>query len=412
MSIGACLALDLLKEWVKTHGTKNLSRGLTHGGKLGNRIYNQCQAHFVNERNKPEDLKGKAALEVACHLAGLEYTPGMLRSTTYQDDLKAILELYDAGEPLNDAAISKSEHRRLFHRAKKRAGMSWSHVFRDLSDIRPGLEFRRFFASSPDGVYVDLKGSATKFKSDKEIEAFATKMFSEYAKAHPEMKSICRLLGEGPQEVANLYWRLFNAGIDVHGILEKATGLPFPHYAAPGKKKAPAHTLGGAPHPPVASNAEFVVDTALAECVENYLNRHRHQIPLKELIPNQIWNKVYNGRKSPIIDILIDGKLAIEVSFDTDRFTEHSGRYTEKMDFKISSLITAGYHAVNIKIEDGAVANTEKLRVALDGIGIMVPDAEKMREILWAAYYGPGCTTAKKRRATAKQGPTPKMAIK
>lgn len=317
------------------------------------------------------------------------------------EDFARLLALYDAGADLSERGMREGGHSDLYARMRKK--MRWADIFLHLREQRPDLAMSRFFGKTPDNIFIKPDGALVVCETPEAIQNFAMEVFKELTQGKPY--GIARIFGEAPPPVRHLYRRLVNRDLNPHALLARVTGQPLPNYSMSAHAPVPQHTLKGQPHPELHSISELLVDTALCRVVPNYEQRHEHDVRLEDLTGSldKHWDaSPFTGARTPLVDIVIDRKLAIEVSFGTER---RKDGYRERTEWKLEMLRRSGMAAVNVKIESGVSESATLLANALRQVDVY-PDKEAMLEVLWAIVFSQGTKDMKSIALRSREGPT------
>lgn len=145
-------ALAKLRPFIEAHGAQRLS----------SRLVEHRRFDIANAVNYAFHLPGAptSALSRAVGLLGFTYEPACDHSTTYEEDLAILHDLYLSGASLTAAAMKQEGNRsRLFNRAKKRSKRrpggtgSWADVFHDMVQMFGPLAWDRFLTKQPPGLF-------------------------------------------------------------------------------------------------------------------------------------------------------------------------------------------------------------------------------------------------------------------
>jgi hypothetical protein len=398
-------ALEKLRPFLEVHGAQRLSRRLVEHGRFD--IANAIEYAFKERR------AGESALARAVAILGFTYEPAFDRSTTYEDDLDTLHELYLAGSLLTETGLRDAGRSALFHRAKKRSGgrpggtSSWADVFHDMVEQFGPLDWRRFLHKLRPGMFELPSGEVMFFRGRWQGVDQRSAFVAVLRRLHDEGQNLSPGVMNQIPATEKIYSRITERGLtykwDYCALVEEATGIP---YAQIVKTRTGAKTYSPefhrcsrgrfgpelVDHQRHASVPELVVDDALALLLgaDEYAKIHAHDVQYSVLLrttPSRLVTLPvsvpcpYTGTHSPRCDIVLFGEsstLVIEVLGGLEQGSDlaRGADYEVKLRWKEACIRTYGRGALFRTIthetgEWGALAQQlQALTPLLDAAGI------------------------------------------
>lgn len=331
-------ALAKLRPFIELHGAQRLSRRLHELRRFD--IANAVEYAFRSSDSR------ESALSRAVHVLGFTYEPACDHSTTYEEDLAILHELYLTGASLTEAVMKRrADHSRLFNRAKKRSKSrpggtgSWADVFHDMVQMFGPLAWDRFLTKLPPGLFELPDGEVLFFRGSWQGQNQRALFIEVVKRLHEAGYPLSPSTMKQHPATAKILGRISERGADYgynYGdVVAEATGRPYEEAIKtktgakvylPSLHVMARHGLREAvvSHCRLPSVPELVVDEALSMLVgqDEYERRHAHDLQYAILLKTPSMELValdlgvdcpYRGTHSPRCDIAIFGDAAVVV---------------------------------------------------------------------------------------------------